>query len=127
MCKCTPLALLRQGQSPFSTESLSPSGFLDSQLRGLQHRHSTLAIKTLPDKGCRLITRVLRNAPLPGARLAQITTNTSRTIISGHSRGGKVAFSLMNNKNPAGNTTFIGVAGVDPVDGGGPMSVSDRS
>ena len=52
--------------------------------------------------------------------LTQVTTDPSRIIISGHSRGGKLAFTLMDKYAKGSDYTLIAVAGVDPVDGGGP-------
>ena len=37
--------------------------------------------------------------------------------MSGHSRGGRVAFIIANNHTRTGNYTVVGVAGVDPADG----------
>lgn len=62
------------------------------------------------------------SSSLTGPLHFQVMTDPSKTIISGHSRGGKVAFELMNTCAKGAQYTLIGVAGVDPDDGGGPGS-----
>jgi hypothetical protein len=49
---------------------------------------------------------------------SQIKTDFNRAIIGGHSRGGQLAFRIMSTNSSGPGYEFLGVIGVDPVDGG---------
>jgi pimeloyl-ACP methyl ester carboxylesterase len=56
--------------------------------------------------------------------LSQAKTNFSRAILGGHSRGGQLAFRIMSDAGSGDDYNFIGVIGVDPVDGGRSVCVN---